>query len=358
MKQRILGFDLARGLAIIGMVFVNFKVVMATEGTSFLYQALDLLTGKAAALFIVLAGIGMTLMYEGAKRKNNSAQMWQVKVTLLKRAAFLLLVGLSYYVVWPADILHYYGVFIFIGVWLLAASRVWLQAVSILLIIGYPVLLGFFDYETGWDFSTLSYTDFFTVQGFFRNLFFNGFHPVIPWLAFLLTGMWVGRIDLNNVRRRNRVMIISLAVFIVFKSLSVFLVFLTTKLIPNEAEELCYLLGTEPMPPLFFYMVTAGSLAIFIISASVSITPKYSNALFIKQMISTGQLALSNYFFHVMIGMFGIALFYDEIESAFSIEFVFFYALIFNVILIVFSHLWRRKYKRGPIEQLMRKITG
>jgi len=358
MSQRILGYDFARGLAIIGMVFVNFKVVMAIESTSLIYQALDLLSGKAAALFIVLAGIGMTLMYDGAKRKKDAAKMWQVKVTLLKRAAFLFFVGLSYYAIWPADILHYYGVFLCVGVGLLGVSRLKLQVLSILLIVVYPVMLALFDYEVGWDFSTLTYTDFFTIQGFFRHLFFNGFHPVIPWVAFLLTGIWLGRIDLINDQKRKRVMLMSLVVFVVFKVVSVGLVSIAFMLVPAGADELALLLGTEPMPPLLFYMVTAASLAIFIITISISITKKYPTALFVKQLICTGQLALSNYFFHVVIGMIGIALFYEDIESTFSIEFVFFYALIFNVILIVFSHLWRRKYERGPIELLMRKITG
>ena len=59
-KNRILAYDFARGLAIIGMVFVNFKVVMVAETDAFLYQLVDVLSGKAAALFVVLAGVGMT----------------------------------------------------------------------------------------------------------------------------------------------------------------------------------------------------------------------------------------------------------------------------------------------------------
>ncbi len=106
MKQRIIGFDFARGLAIIGMIFVNFKVVMSNQTSGWLYEFVDILSGKAAALFVVLAGAGMTLMYNSAKQKNDNQQLIQVKINLLKRAAFLFVAGLSYYVIWPADILH------------------------------------------------------------------------------------------------------------------------------------------------------------------------------------------------------------------------------------------------------------
>ena len=207
-KDRILGFDFARGLAIIGMVFVNFMVVMTTGSDTFLYNLVDMLSGKAAALFVVLAGVGMSLMYKSAMESGDSEKRRKVKVRLLKRAAFLFVLGLSY-----ADILHYYGVYIVIGVALLGASKRVLLSVSSLLVVGYSFLLLFFNYETGWDFTTLEYLDFFTVQGFFRNLFLNGFHPVIPWVAFLLVGIWVGRLDFHNLHTRRCIAIVTLDKF-------------------------------------------------------------------------------------------------------------------------------------------------
>ncbi|MFN3177058.1 MAG: DUF418 domain-containing protein [Phaeodactylibacter xiamenensis] len=32
-------------------------------------------------------------------------------------------------------------------------------------------------------------------------------------------------------------------------------------------------------------------------------------------------------------------------------------ALAFSVLLVWFSHRWRKKYKRGPLEALMRRVT-
>ena len=130
--HRILGYDFARGLAIIGMIFVNFKTVMVAESDAYLYQLVELLSGKAAALFVVLAGVGMTLMYQNAKAKNDVGKTRKAKIILLKRAAFLFVVGLSYYSIWPGDILHYYGLYLPIGVLFLSVSRKWLQTLSFL----------------------------------------------------------------------------------------------------------------------------------------------------------------------------------------------------------------------------------
>jgi uncharacterized protein len=357
--KRILGFDFARGLAIVGMVFVNFKVVMVAETEGFLYQLVELLSGKAAALFVVLAGIGMTLMYKSARKKNDPAKVRQTQYSLLKRAAFLFVVGLSYYVIWPADILHYYGVYMTIGVLFLSAPSWLIQLVSALLILGYSILLLFINYEAGWDFSTLEYVGFFTAEGFFRNLFLNGFHPVFPWLAFLLIGIWIGRIDFNNDKARKKVAITSLLVYLIFKGISIAGVEWARAALPaQDAEELYYFLGTSPMPPAFFYMITASSLAVFIIAVSVWVGQKYAQTMVVKQIVSAGQLALSNYFFHVVIGMFGVQLLLGQLEQAYSMEFVFLYALLFNVLLLLFSYYWRKKFKRGPLEWVMRRVTA
>ncbi len=355
---RILGYDFARGLAIVGMIFVNFKTVMVSETDAFLFQLVELLSGKAAALFVVLAGVGMTLMYQSAQRKNDVSKIRKVKTNLLKRAAFLLVIGLSYYPIWPADILHYYGLFISLGILFLSLSQRWLQAISLFLVIGYTFLMIFYDYETGWDWASLEYTDFYTLNGFYRNLFLNGFHPVIPWFAFLLTGIWVGRINFTNAAIRKRVAVISLSIFIAFKGLSMILVSVLSKLSQSEAIDFEYTLGTSPMPPLFFYMVTASSLAVFIISISIYITYRFQNYLVIKQIINTGQLALSNYFFHVIIGMLAIEVYFGKLERAFSIEFTFVYASMYCVLIIILSQLWRKRFRQGPLEYLMRKITG
>ena len=51
MSERIVGYDLARALAVFGMVTVNFKVVMTTPdaGPAWLARTVELLEDRAAA---------------------------------------------------------------------------------------------------------------------------------------------------------------------------------------------------------------------------------------------------------------------------------------------------------------------
>ncbi|UXL27310.1 heparan-alpha-glucosaminide N-acetyltransferase domain-containing protein [Stenotrophomonas maltophilia] len=61
--RRLHGLDLARYLALAGMVLVNFRLAMAVpaEGAGWLAGFFHFLEGKASATFVTLAGLGLVL---------------------------------------------------------------------------------------------------------------------------------------------------------------------------------------------------------------------------------------------------------------------------------------------------------
>jgi len=63
-QQRIAGFDVARSLAIFGMMVVHFMLVMTDGMPSEKWSdtLLQILDGRPAATFVILAGMGVTLM--------------------------------------------------------------------------------------------------------------------------------------------------------------------------------------------------------------------------------------------------------------------------------------------------------
>ena len=70
MNKRIIGIDVARALAVIGMIIVNFKTVFGSNGSEWLKSIVSIFDGKAAATFVVLAGVGLALMTNSAIRPN------------------------------------------------------------------------------------------------------------------------------------------------------------------------------------------------------------------------------------------------------------------------------------------------
>ena len=46
-----------------------------------------------------------------------------------------------------------------------------------------------------------------------RHIIFNGFHPVFPWCAFLLLGMWLGRQNLTATIVRKKILVWCLSIW-------------------------------------------------------------------------------------------------------------------------------------------------
>lgn len=355
MKKRIIGIDVARALAIMGMILVNFKIGLgtATNNTTLLAWS-SFFEGKAAATFVVLAGIGISLMAKSVQ--SNASKLKHVRTKLFKRVCFLWIIGLLFTLIWPADILHYYAVYILITTLLLTASDALIWCLIICLILGYPFLFLVTDYEQSWNWETLEYVDFWTLEGFFRNLFFNGFHPVVPWLSFMLLGLWMGRQNLNNLAFISKVLIFSVLVFISIQGLSSFS--LSKGVTPDlTLEEMEAILGTSPMPPFPFYMISGSSFALLMVSICILIAGKLEQSIIIKTLAKTGQLALTFYIAHVVLGLALIDFLLPYELGSYSLEFALMATLIFSLCCMFFAHFWRKYYAVGPLEWLMRKIT-
>ncbi|WP_108869284.1 DUF418 domain-containing protein [Aquimarina aquimarini] len=357
MQKRIIGLDVARALAIFGMIIVNFKMVFGNHGNPLLDTFLGLLDGKAAATFVVLAGVGISLLTKRAIYQNDEEALNRNKNRLLKRALFLFLIGISYSIIWQADILHFYAIYILLAIFLIKSNPKTLVSIAIGMILLYPILMILWNYDSGWDYIKMEYTNLWTVKGFLKNLFFNGFHPVIPWSAFMIIGMWFGKMELNNTTIVIKTLWISLTVFIAVQILSYFSIIFISMGDQEIITELTPILGTNPMPPLPLYMVSGSSIAIFLISFCILISKKYENTTFIRILKNTGQLALTFYIAHVIIGIGCIEIVNPTKMGTYTINFSFLYAIFFIVVCLIFSMVNKKHAKYGPIEWIMRKLT-
>ncbi len=357
MKKRITGIDVARALAIIGMIIVNFKVVFGANGLSWIKSFASIFDGKAAATFVVLAGVGIALMTNAAIKNNDKAKLKIIRSRILKRALFLFIIGISYIAIWSADILHFYGVYMAIVVLLLTSNQKTIIVSAISLIVAYPILITFWNYETGWNFETLDYHGFWTVKGFVRNLFYNGFHPVIPWTAFMLVGYWFGKQDLHNDKFIKKTFWMSSITFIAIQIISYLSITLLSEGNQETVKELTEIIGANPMPPLPIYMFNGISVAFLIISACILIAKRFEGSFIIDALMKTGQLALTFYVAHVIIGMGIIEIINPSKMGNYSVEFSVIYALVFSVFCMIFALIWRKYKKSGPLEWVMRKIT-
>lgn len=358
MNSRVMGFDLARALAIFGMVIVNFKLAMNAEtGNALLVSFAELFEGRASALFVILAGVGVTLITDKARGSGDRAWVQRSRLLVIKRGLLLIAVGLVYTPVWEADILHFYGFYFLIAAVLFTEKDSVLLVVSVLIVMAFPILMLFLDYEHNWNWVTLTYENFWSLDGMVRHILFNGFHPVFPWAAFLLFGMWLGRQALPQTLVRKKLLVWSLITLIFIES-----GFYLIRMILGDgsafgmtAEEVAFLFSTSIIPPLPQYMISAGSSAVVALVVCLYLSERYSERSIVKWLCQTGRMSLTLYVAHVIVGM-GLLEAFGLLENQ-SIHVSLFSALVFCAFGVFFSVVWGKFFKSGPLEWVFRKVA-
>jgi len=362
--KRITGFDIARAVAVAGMVVVNFKVVMFAEqrGSGWLQTATGLLEGRAAATFVILAGVGASLMTGGARAEGDLRALDRVRSLLVRRAGFLLVAGYLFVLIWPADILHYYAFYIGIGTLLLAASDRALWLWSLLAVALFVGLYSFAGYWDQLDAVYLTYDGLWTPVGLVRNLLFNGWHPVLPWVGFYLVGMWLGRRDVRNRGTRWRIIWVAAAVAGAAEVVASFFDPIVFDIVAKGPGSLgvvadnSALLAAEPLPPGPIYLLAAGGTAVVVILLCVEVGLRWPGSRAVRWAAATGELALTVYFAHVLLGM-GTLEAIGRLDSQ-TLGFAVGTAAVFLVAAVGFAVVWRRYHRRGPVEWAMRRLSG
>jgi uncharacterized membrane protein YeiB len=355
MPTRIIGFDVARALAVFGMVFVNFRLACEAEtGNALLLVLISSMEGRASALFVVLAGIGLAILRQASERKGSPHAGRQSKIKLARRAVLLIILGLAYTPIWPADILHFYGFYFLAAIPLLFANNRQLWFAIIGVNVAFCLLFLFLDYNSGWNFETLHYKDFWSAPGMIRHIFFNGFHPVLPWLSFLLLGLWLGKQPLQDRAFRLRIGGIALLFWLGNELISR----LHIETLPAEAcsEDLLAVFGPTAMPPIPPYILAAGSLAVVLVCLCIELCLRWPKAKLLLALATTGRMSLSLYVAHVLLGM--AVLEAMGLLPGANIETATLAALLFCAGAIIACHHWANRFGTGPLEKVFKKLAG
>ncbi|MFK7741598.1 MAG: DUF418 domain-containing protein [Planctomycetota bacterium] len=354
-RARVVGFDVARCLAILSMVYVNFEIVMApgssdAKDPEWLRSLASMFEGNASALFVTLAGCGLVML----RRRD----------VILRRALLLLVFGYVWQLLWPGDILHYYAFYLAVGASCLDLSARWLWLLAAASIGGWLMMFTLLDYGAGWQWSTLDYADFWSLRGQLRNLLFNGWHPLFPWLAFLFAGMALARSQIHIPSRRRLALVASALVYAGAWLASSWLSGLAdTRSIVAQFTQWYgapdKLWGMSSIPPGPLYVLSAGGVAIFVLALCLEVTSWPRVAAWTAPLARTGQLALTFYLGHILVLFFLVEPLQASLMASFEmlpLSYSAVTALLFGVGAMVFAVTWRGQ--RGPLEWLMRRLCG
>jgi uncharacterized membrane protein YeiB len=109
------------------------------------------------------------------------------------------------------------------------------------------------------------------------------------------------------------------------------------------------------MPPMPLYMIAGAGTACAVIAASIALGERYGDSVWIRPFVATGQLALTLYVGHVVVGM-GTLEAIGRLENQ-TLPFAVLASVLFCVAGVTFAYVWRKRFKRGPLEAVMRSLT-
>jgi len=185
---RILGLDVARGLAILGMAGAH---IGETEPFEWLDPSTwtDLVHGRSSILFAVLAGVSIALM-TGRSALPERERIPGIRLNLIGRGAVIFVIGLALEMLNTpiAVILTLYGL-LYVAVIPVLRWRPWqlLTGAAVLALVG-PALLALL--------SAVALNPYGSGIGFVLY----GSYPLTVWMAFVLGGMALGRLRVDQVR--------------------------------------------------------------------------------------------------------------------------------------------------------------
>ena len=205
--RRLLGVDAARGVALIGMMSVHINPAVTPTGettTSYLIAS-----GRSAALFAVLAGVGLALA-SGGPTPRRGRPLAAVMAATVARALVLGLVGLllGAFESGLAIILVYYGLLFVVAVPFLGLGPRMLFPLAATAAVVTPAI-------SQWIRPSLPPSSYGNPVvesladpiGLLTELTVTGYYPVLTWSAYILAGLALGRLALGESRTALWVMV-------------------------------------------------------------------------------------------------------------------------------------------------------
>lgn len=330
---RLLAIDVARGLALIGMMMINLGTV---RSDGWFNKVWTLPFGRASILFVLLAGLGLSLFLSS---RRAHAHRWPV---LVWRALIFLVLGLALQVLTPAVsvILPTYGV-LFLGalLWRRLSDRALVAAAGAMLVVGPIVVLA---HQIPGEHKTRMPTFGETPGTILHSLFLSGAYPLLVWVVPFLVGMWLGRQDLRDVALQKRLLVagaIAAATAFVIGQASAWMLGAQAdsgwaRLLTGAAH------GQMPL-----WLISSIGSASMVLGGALWLWPRVSR--WALPLASIGQLAFTLYVAHFIV----IAAMGGRIESR-AIGVPVTIALV--GLFAAGATLWVRRWGTGPLERVLR----
>ncbi len=362
-KARLVGPDVTRAVALLGVVVMNYhgylngSDAIAGPHSTWAQSLFDPWTGvlatRFAATFVTVAGIGITLLTErgrlGGDREAISADRWR----LARRGLLLYVGGFILDWIWPGTILFYYGAFFLIGALLFTLRVRWLALIGSTAALASAALhiWAAAGKRDGHDVRWLVAPDTLfhrSPRGLLFDTFFNGTHPVLPWIAFLCVGIVTGR----SVRRLPRQVLIPVGIGLT--AFSYLLNYFGTRGIIDPVRLVA--LSTHPFDGGLLYTVGAIGTSLVAYCTISWIAERFVDALAVRTLALAGRTTLSIYILHVLV--FNEVVHQRHWITANGLGTALLFALVFWINAVLVATWWQTFLGQPPLERIYRRFGG
>lgn len=338
---RLVGVDVARAAAIVGMVMVHFWSPPPDSAVGAWETVYSLTRGRASILFAVLAAVGVVL----ASRTTPRGQLGHA---LLGRCLVLVPLGLALQVLHDEGnvILQFYAVYLalaWLALWL--PPRVALLGGLAWILLGPVVYLLVATAEPAWvDAPAGQLGDPWWLL--VRDVLLTGAYPAVTWGGPLLLGIWLGRQDLWSAAVRWRMVWGGAGLAMLCWGLSRTLERTLEARSTGSLWEQLVLDDPHSQMPLWLLGATATA------AAALGVCLLAADALppaVVHPLDAFGRLALTAYVLHLLLVACATDLVVHPDVRGASIA-----VLAFAVAMALGATLWLRAFDRGPLEWLAR----
>ncbi|WP_189838826.1 DUF418 domain-containing protein [Streptomyces umbrinus] len=374
---RLIGLDLARGLAVFGMYAAHVGPDPSVGGP--LGFVLELARGRSSALFALLAGFSLVLI-TGRPHPRTGRAGRQAVGRILIRSVVLVVLGFALTAL-DTDvdvILAFYGL-TFLAVLPLYRLRVrTLAAIGAASALVMPQVLyvirqsidngDWSDTVIGRDpLARISDTDGLV------ELLFSGEYPVLTWMPFMIVGMVVARLDLGRAKVRARLALAGGGLAVLGYGGS----WLALRLVPNahatvaaatdgdsgasawwsdtvgyvtDGTPAAWLLVAAPHSQTTFSILGNTGAALLVVAACVAVTARMPRVTRLATPVAAvGMISLTAYVLHIL------AIYVVGMEDETGPALVALLAFIATAMLLATA--WTRRFRRGPLEYLLHATT-
>ncbi|HLS16184.1 MAG TPA: acyltransferase family protein [Beutenbergiaceae bacterium] len=342
-RGRVLALDVARAVAIIGMLMVN---VGPTQNNGVAGAILMLPHGRASLLFVLLAGIGLSLLTRRARRPGGRVDV----PTVLWRAGLLLLIGLSTQLLdhdLNVILATYAALFVLALPFLRAPANILLTLALALAVFGPVVWLGV-QMLTGTTFEAAPAALLDNPVDTATSILLTGPYPVITWAAPFLLGMWLGRLDLQRRSTAVRLIIIGAALAVAGEVISAGAVALWGE--PGEVPALDLLLSSVAHSQTPIWLIGGTGAAAAVLGLCLLVVPRLGR--WVQPLAATGQLALTVYVLHLVVIAVLVRPGPDDPATGLLVT------AVLSLVLVALSMVWRTWRAQGPLEAALRLPRG